>query len=361
VERRKNTLHETHPPARASDIRVEAPHGAGPADEDSLASFGSETHPPPAAVTRANVERFPIDSSDGDQFPIPTAYRASPPAIRSPIGWLRQPSPSISPVWLFVVAIGAASAGAGYVFYMRPVPVRPSPPAVIERQTAPDADGNAPSVAATAPPSAAPPKAMEAPRVPPINTPPRSNAAVILRAPSESRPTTGDARTLPPGAVDHPRTTDGDPSAAIHEGLAPTALASLPRVPAVHPAAPATPPAPPAREESETVRDQRVIRSLLEAYREAYGRLDPLAVAALWPGVDTRALTRAFSALNHQQMTFDRCDITITGAVAVARCDGSLSYTRRIGESEVQSRQMSWAFALERASGQWRISGINSR
>jgi len=126
------------------------------------------------------------------------------------------------------------------------------------------------------------------------------------------------------------------------------------------PAAPAAP-APPVREESESVRDQRVIRSLLDAYREAYGRLDPLAVAALWPAVDSRALTRAFSALSHQQMTFDRCDITITGAVAVARCDGTLTYTRRIGESEAQSRQMAWAFALERASGQWRISGINSR
>jgi len=126
------------------------------------------------------------------------------------------------------------------------------------------------------------------------------------------------------------------------------------------PAAPAAP-APPVREELESVRDQRVIRSLLDAYREAYGRLDPLAVAALWPAVDSRALTRAFSALSHQQMTFDRCDITITGAVAVARCDGTLTYTRRIGESEAQSRQMAWAFALERASGQWRISGINSR
>jgi hypothetical protein len=131
-------------------------------------------------------------------------------------------------------------------------------------------------------------------------------------------------------------------------------------VPAVlPPAQPGPPPEP--REESEGARDQRLIRSLLEAYRSAYERLDPLAVAALWPGVDSRAVTRAFGTLSAQRMTFDRCEITITGVVAVARCDGTLAYSRSVGETDPQSRQMSWAFALERGSGQWRISGVNSR
>jgi hypothetical protein len=120
-------------------------------------------------------------------------------------------------------------------------------------------------------------------------------------------------------------------------------------------------PSPKPPEEAEDLREQRVIRSLLDAYRLAYERLDALAVAALWPGVDSRSLTRAFATLTTQQMTFDRCTITITGAVAIARCDGTLTYSRRIGDSGVQSRRMAWAFALERASGQWRISRINSR
>jgi hypothetical protein len=104
-----------------------------------------------------------------------------------------------------------------------------------------------------------------------------------------------------------------------------------------------------------------VIRNLLDAYRAAYERLDPLAVAALWPGVDSRALSRGFSTLESQRIDFDRCDITVTGTVAVARCDGTLTYARRVGETEPQSRAVSWAFALERASGQWRISGMNAR
>lgn len=137
-------------------------------------------------------------------------------------------------------------------------------------------------------------------------------------------------------------------------------MAALPRVPAAQPLRPLAPSAEPP-EEPEGLREQRVIRSLLDAYRLAYGRLDALAVAALWPGVDSRGLTRAFNTLAAQQMTFDRCTITITGVVAMARCDGSLTYSRRVGDSDTQSHRMTWAFALEQASGQWRISRINSR
>ena len=150
------------------------------------------------------------------------------------------------------------------------------------------------------------------------------------------------------------------PSAAPNEAAPPAALAAPPDQQIAQP--PAAPSAPPLdqRADRERAREQRAIRSLLEAYRQAYERLDVPAVAALWPEVDARALERTFSTLSRQQLTFDRCEITITGAEAVARCEGALAATPT-GDTEGQSRHMTWVFALQRAEAEWRISGMNAR
>jgi hypothetical protein len=174
-------------------------------------------------------------------------------------------------------------------------------------------------------------------------------------------PSSAARRTLPsvesrPGAS---QPINPPVAAPQDRAVLPPTSAAPPDAQAAQPLAPPSAPPVEPRVDRERARDQRAIRALLEAYRQAYERLDPSAVAALWPEVDSRALERAFTSLSHQQITFDRCEITITGAAAVARCEGTLA-TTQIGDGDPQSRQMVWAFAFER-TGDWRLSGVNAR
>ena len=107
--------------------------------------------------------------------------------------------------------------------------------------------------------------------------------------------------------------------------------------------------------------DRRRIRAVLDDYRQAYERLDAVSTAALWPGVDTRGLTRAFGSLSRQRISFDRCDIRITGAQATAQCDGAIEYVRRVGDAAPQSRDISWSFALDQRASEWRIVNVSAR
>jgi hypothetical protein len=107
--------------------------------------------------------------------------------------------------------------------------------------------------------------------------------------------------------------------------------------------------------------DEREIRLLLDAYRQSYHRLDPVSTAMLWPGVDTAALTRAFSAIASQQIEFQQCALDVLGARATARCNGSLQYVPRVGSAEPQSRSLSWAFELNRNTGRWLISRVSAQ
>jgi hypothetical protein len=107
--------------------------------------------------------------------------------------------------------------------------------------------------------------------------------------------------------------------------------------------------------------DEREIRLLLDAYRQSYHRLDAVSTARLWPGVDTAALTRAFSTIASQQIEFEQCALDVLGARATARCDGSLQYVPRVGSAAPQSRSLSWAFELNRSTGRWLISGVSAQ
>jgi hypothetical protein len=102
------------------------------------------------------------------------------------------------------------------------------------------------------------------------------------------------------------------------------------------------------------------IERLLEAYRDAYDRLDAPSAAVIWPRVDTRALNRAFSTLAEQDLLFDSCDLDIAGARANARCVGEIRYVRRVGDQAPRVRRMSWSFAFERVSDRWQIAQVTA-
>jgi hypothetical protein len=107
--------------------------------------------------------------------------------------------------------------------------------------------------------------------------------------------------------------------------------------------------------------ERRKIRAVLDTYKGAYDRLDPAAASALGPGVDARALGRAFGALTSQRVSFDRCEIGVLGILSSARCVGTVETVRRAGDTQPQRRPASWAFALTQTAGQWQITKVTAR
>ncbi len=102
------------------------------------------------------------------------------------------------------------------------------------------------------------------------------------------------------------------------------------------------------------------VRTLLTRFREAYGRLDAQAAKQVWPGVDERALSKAFSNLTSQEIAFDHCRIHMGDETALAYCDGSTTYVGRLG-SQSRTRRLQWTFSLDREAGDWHIRNVEIR
>jgi hypothetical protein len=108
--------------------------------------------------------------------------------------------------------------------------------------------------------------------------------------------------------------------------------------------------------------DRNAIGDVLRSYQAAYNALDATSVSTIWQGLDTRGLQRAFSTLTEQDVSFDRCDVSVTDAEhAVASCRGVLRYVPRIGDGEPQQRRLSWSFDFQRAADRWLISSVSAR
>jgi|SRR5688572_21646977 hypothetical protein len=108
--------------------------------------------------------------------------------------------------------------------------------------------------------------------------------------------------------------------------------------------------------------DRSAIEGVLSSYRRSYNALDARAVSAIWQGVDSRALARAFSTLTRQHIMFERCDVRVAAADrAAARCHGILSYVQKAGDTSPQQRRVSWDIDLKRPGGTWVIVGVQAR
>ena len=100
----------------------------------------------------------------------------------------------------------------------------------------------------------------------------------------------------------------------------------------------------------------------LETYRRSYNTLDAASVAAIWPQADTQALAQVFSTLRYQNLSFERCDVRLTGTDrALASCEGSISSVPRSGDPTVQRRRASWTIALQRVADRWVLASVEDR
>ena len=102
------------------------------------------------------------------------------------------------------------------------------------------------------------------------------------------------------------------------------------------------------------------VRSVLSRYEEAYSRLDADAAQSVWPGVDGRVLARAFQGLQSQRVSLGQCALAIDGSTARADCDGSATWTPKIGGgSRTEARH--YRFELQNTTGGWQILTASAR
>jgi hypothetical protein len=334
------------------------------ADPDEWESFPSEVDPPAIVDVDGDLglDSFAEETSLSDGTPARTAGREpasdsalDPPAAPSNgrqrlLAALRArktaiPIPFERLVAVAVVAV-ALLGGLGYLLL--------SDPGSMVTSTAIPAE-NGPFIATSPPPIAQAPPAvsMTAPASPPAPrlSEPGANLSRgnVQRVPTIEAKSVAVAPSLPsppapiaPSTVVEPVSPEPPPTVARTDTPDPV----LDRVPL---------------KESGLERDEGEIRSLLEAYRQSYLRLDVVSTAKLWPGVDTAALARAFGTIASQQLDFEQCAFDVSGQRAKAHCQGSLHYVRRVGNATRQSREMSWAFELDRSSGRWLIDRVTTQ
>ena len=161
------------------------------------------------------------------------------------------------------------------------------------------------------------------------------------------------ARTLAPplSTVDavRPAAGSGSPPVAA-PAVSETPVLDLPGTPAAAPPPPAL--AAPSAEPQ--------VRAVLARYEAAYSNLDAGAAQAVWPSVDGRSLTRAFDGLESQHVSLGRCAITVNGASASARCNGTATWTPKVGGgTKTEARE--WRFQLVNTGGAWTIVQAEAR
>jgi len=369
----------------------------GSVAEDYLERFATE---PPVGNNRPQVEAAQIEQSpvvrtspevqpspeDQSSREVQSSPEAKPPSAVPAPQPIRPPSRAHQPTerrWPRFVAWGTAAAVCGAIAgtYTRQLVDTPDIPIVV---IAPAAAGLADAGLKT---TTQPPRMSPDPQPTPLNevTPAESNA---IASPDSASQT---ALVPPPRqATATPRqetVVSNEPppppiSPANDQTVAQTvAAAPIARVDPIQPAAPvlaavvpATPPAPSVAESAPTAgvpaisrapsggapEDQR-IQEVLRQYQNAYDHLDAAGAKAIWPTVDVGALSRAFDGLSSQDVTFDRCDLSVAGASARAVCEGRATYVRKIGRKDPHTEPRQWIFELRKTDSSWMIAQSETR
>jgi hypothetical protein len=206
-------------------------------------------------------------------------------------------------------ALPSRTTGPPLTFAIKQAPERTTAPSPTPRRAAP------PLPAEPRPANVPPPPAVADPPAPTVVTtrPPVDGGALILSAP---------VRELAASAIPAPK--------------------------------PLPPPPPPE------VRETAAVESVLERYRVAFSTLNS-GVSDFWPGVDSRALDKAFSDLEEQSFEFDKCRVQLADSHADATCTGRATFVPKVGNKAPRTQQRQWSFHLVRAANRWIIDTVRVR
>lgn len=103
------------------------------------------------------------------------------------------------------------------------------------------------------------------------------------------------------------------------------------------------------------------VDSVLSRYAAAYSQLDVAEAKAVWPGVNERALARAFAGVAQQQFDLGTCRVEITPPRALAACDGSVWYVPKVGSRAPRTEPRQWTFRLRQQNDNWAIESVDFR
>jgi hypothetical protein len=263
-------------------------------------------------------------------------------------------------------------------FDAQPAPIAVRQPAAVEPATTPAPTAIAPRASAPAPTPAPPTRPAPIEREPArvvAAAPPAVAAREPRAAAASSTRSTATGVVTRPGAA-APIAAPKAPAAASRTPLpiapAPAAVpAPIDAAPkdggnfaALPPAAPAVIAPPPAAAApaaaSAIAGEQSAVLEILREYRQAYEALDVTATAAVWPSVDRRALTRAFSTLKSQQLALNDCAVSIAGASATTRCRGTVEYVRKIGSPTPRTGHQDLIFKMRKLGSEWFIDEVSA-
>ena len=215
-------------------------------------------------------------------------------------------------------------------------------------------------------PPARPARVEPKPRVPasaPTARRPLPRRAAVAEAPPIATPVgapPAPARPATPAAVI--ATANAAPSAA-----GASATVTAPPAAVASPAA-AAPPAPGPNAATTPVpaavvaqASERAVLGTLHRYQEAFSTLNSNEAHQVWPGVDERALERAFAQLERQTLVMKSCDVGVAGERAEATCLGTASYTRKVGNKDMRVEPRRWQFTLRNDRGEWLIERVDVR
>lgn len=218
-----------------------------------------------------------------------------------------------------------------------------------------------PSTVGAKPASVVPQAPRVAPKAKPPGEPPKKSELRPANRSSVPRPLEARSRVAArPVEIerDVPRDPDLSGSLALPDeetdlpeppnekaSAGPEPLAAEPRA--------AEPPAPAVR--------TAAIESVLKNYAHAFSARDVGAAKSVWPGVDERALRRAFEGLQEQHFDLGSCEISLDGSTAVAKCVGTARYRPKMGIRSMRSERREWTFQLGHKGEAWTIDDVEVR
>jgi len=138
---------------------------------------------------------------------------------------------------------------------------------------------------------------------------------------------------------------------------APASRASGPRADSTRADAPTADRAAPA---TDTAASDGIADALKHLQR-AYEQRDATLVKAVWPTVNERALARAFDGLRSQSVTFDRCQLNVSGAAGEVECRGVTTYVPRVGSQYQRTESRQWKFRVQKGGESWVITSAAAR
>ena len=200
----------------------------------------------------------------------------------------------------------------------------------------------------------------------------RRQKPASTREPARMAATRPDSVAGPPAVIARPpvaTTTRAPASRPIPElSSASTSLEAPPPAPpaaaALTPVATAETPAGASVSATASIvpaaRDEEQVKEVLDRYRAAYERLTAQSAREVWPEVDEAALARAFAGLRSQKLTFDDCDLAVSGNSASATCHGSTRYVPKVGSKDPRTEPRIWSFRLRRTGTDWKIQSMRA-